>query len=409
MKLLFINGYISPKEYNEIFEQTKGEFQFAAQLLQEKLIVGLSNIFKDDFYMISAPFINPYPRGYKKINYIGSTPKSNEKYVSFFNLWGARNISRKHKLIKNSKDFLKLQDKEKYIIVYSPHVPFLETAYYLKKKDPKVKIILLLPDLPQFISLGNNKSFIYKVLKKYDIKKFNYYSKKFDAYILLTKQMNTYVNKSLNKKYMVMEGIADSTYLNNEKRNIEIKDNIKRKKTIITYAGTLHEKFGIKHLINAFRKIDDDDFVLNICGVGDSVNYVKNAALTDKRIVYHGQVDNKVVKEMQKTSDILINPRLNDNKFTQFSFPSKNLEYLETGVPVIAYKLDGIPEEYEEVLFYPNDNTIDSLKNKLIEVGRMTSKEKNEYKEKVKQFLKNKDIEAVALKIGKFLAEVKKC
>ena len=38
-----------------------------------------------------------------------------------------------------------------------------------------------------------------------------------------------------------------------------------------------------------------------------------------------------------------VNPRQNNEEFTKYSFPSKTMEYLASGVPVVAYKLDGIP------------------------------------------------------------------
>lgn len=399
MKVLLINGYISEKDKEYLYSNTKGDFQFAAEVYQEKLIKGLKNRLGNNFYSLSAPFINPYPQGFKKIKYKGFQINNNEKYISFFNLWGIRNISRKNNLIKKSKFFLDINDDNKYVIVYSPHVPLLETAVYLKKKDPKIKIILLLSDLPQFISLSNNRRIIYSILKKYDIHKFYKLSKKFDSYILLTKYMNEFVNKEYKKKYIVIEGISNNEQLKND-------NNLKNKKTIITYTGTLHKKFGVQFLVDTFTKIKDNNFQLNICGYGDSVDYIKNIALKDKRINYLGQITNKESLELQQKSNILINPRRNDMAFTKYSFPSKNMEYLATGIPVIAYKLDGIPDEYDDILFYPKDDSKEALKEKIIEVANLTEEEKQQLKKKTIKLLKNKDIEATADKIISFLEGV---
>lgn len=47
---------------------------------------------------------------------------------------------------------------------------------------------------------------------------------------------------------------------------------------------------------------------------------------------------------ISKNADVLVNPRQNDDEYTKYSFPSKNIEYLMTGNAVMAYMLDGIPE-----------------------------------------------------------------
>ena len=50
-----------------------------------------------------------------------------------------------------------------------------------------------------------------------------------------------------------------------------------------------------------------------------------------------------------------VNPRPGAADFTRYSFPSKTLEYLDAGKPVLAYRNDGIPPEYDEHLLYISD------------------------------------------------------
>jgi glycosyltransferase involved in cell wall biosynthesis len=53
----------------------------------------------------------------------------------------------------------------------------------------------------------------------------------------------------------------------------------------------------------------------------------------------------------------------------KYSFPSKTMEYMASGKPVVMYKLDGIPDEYDEYLFYADgSNGIEGLATKLKEV-----------------------------------------
>lgn len=402
MDIIFLNGKMPNNEKEEILKNTKGEFQFAAEILQERIINSLSNRENICLKILSAPFVNSYPFGYKKLYYKVSRNTSRENYVNFFNLWGVRNISR---MISLKKRITQIYDKNKetYILVYSPHVPFLEVACYLKRKYLNIKIVLILPDLPQFISLGNNKSIIYKLLKKYDIKKFYKLSNKFDGYILLTESMNEFVNKTKEKPYMIMEGIVSNNYIDTIEKNRmrEKNDNV-----TIVYTGTLHEKFGVKKLIDSFLKVKDKNRKLIICGSGDSENYVKESLNKDARISFLSQVSNKEAKIIQNKADILINCRQNTECFTKYSFPSKNLEYLSTGNPVIAYMLDGIPNEYKEVLFIPKNNTEEELINTINKVSNMTLDEINKYREKVEKFLLNKTEARVGKKIVEFLSRM---
>ena len=398
MKLLLLAGNFPKKNYSEILNNSIGSIQYAADIFQWNLISGFNKKLNSNFYLVSAPFINAFPFGYKKLFYKKKFITKNEIYVGFLNLWGIRNYSRQFNLIRSCKPFLK-EKGNKYVIVYSPHVPLLKCAYYLKKKDPTVQIILLVPDLPQFVALSEKQSIIYRLLKKIDIKEFYHYSSKFDKYILLTKQMNDVININF-KKYVVIEGIVDDQNFNYDNINLVDKKN---NKYIISYTGTLNKRYGICTLIDAFEKITSNKYNLYICGCGDAEEYVKEKSRSDKRIHYFGQVGSVESKRIQIQSDLLINPRQNIEEFTKYSFPSKNLEYLSTGNPVIAYKLDGIPSEYDKYLFYPKNNSVDELKNIILNVSKLDKKELIEYRKKVKKFIESKNIINTTEKIINFI------
>lgn len=400
MKLLMIGGNIPSTQLNEIMKNSKGLFQFSSNEFQNKLIMGFKEILKDDFYILSAPFINSYPNGYKKIYYRGLKCSANEKYVSFFNMWGIRNISRTFHLNKGLNSFLNEKDSEKYIIVYSPHVPFLKAAIKAKKRNKNIKIILLLPDLPQFVALSDNQSLIYRLLKPYDTKQFYKLSQGFDSYILLTEQMNDFVNAKRDKKFMVVEGIANNDYL----ETLSIK-HANRDEFKIVYTGTLHKKFGVKDLVDAFKLTTNQNYKLLLCGCGDSEEYIIKSAQEDKRIEYLGQIDNVSAVNLQRDANLLINPRKNTDEFTKYSFPSKNMEYLSSGNPVITYKLDGMPDEYDKILFYPNGNELIDLKNKIDEIYDMNDEQLNSYVKTVKKFMKSKSFVEVCKRILRFIEE----
>ena len=84
---------------------------------------------------------------------------------------------------------------------------------------------------------------------------------------------------------------------------------------------------------------------------------------------------------------MLVNPRQNTDIFTKYSFPSKTMEYLASGRPVIGYRLDGIPEEYYKYIQLVNDNSVDALKDKIVEVCSLPADERNRIGMTAREFI----------------------
>lgn len=367
---LFIGGYFDRDLEEDILLNSKNLVHSAANKHQKMFIDAMSNHI-GDFRVLSAPFIGAFPRDYKQILF-KPRKKSNKlvTYINFNNLWGYRNISRQLQLKKEVKNFANDSKKNKIIFVYSPHTPFLKAAKLAKKIDQDIKICLIVPDLPQFMNLRSKQPLLYRLLKKLDVKSFYKDLPIVDYFVLLTEQMNSLIN-IYNKKHLVIEGMVqdDDTGSNQQK---VLKDSpldpLQTEHIILTYTGSLHKKFGILNLLEAFTRTTDIRFRLNICGYGDSQKDIESYVKKDDRITYYGQVSSEKASFYQMHSNVLINPRQNTDEFTQFSFPSKTMEYMLQAKPIIAYKLDGIPNEYDNYLDYVVDNSIQSLTEKINEV-----------------------------------------
>lgn len=355
MKILFIGGVFAKENENEIIQNTKTYVEYSANIFQEKLIKG----FKEnncDIDVLSAPLIGAYPNAYKKIYFNGFKNKQEKyKYVKFINIWGIRNISRTLSLKKAVKYFIKLPEKDKLIIVYCPHTPFLEAAVYAKKKDKNIKICFVVPDLPQYMNFSEKNRAIYDFFKRIDIKRLNKLTTKVDSFVLLTEHMKYKLNVG-DRPYIVIEGIA------NEVGEI-IQKTQKSTEKYIVYTGKMSKKFGIVNLIDAFRLLKNENYRLVLCGTGDAVDYINEARELDSRIIYKGQVSYNEAKEWIAKADVLVNPRQNNEEYTKYSFPSKIIDYLQSGKPVVAYLLDGMPEIYKEFLFIPKDKSCEELAN----------------------------------------------
>lgn len=114
----------------------------------------------------------------------------------------------------------------------------------------------------------------------------------------------------------------------------------------VVYAGGLREAFGVLDLVDAVTR-SDGQWRLEIYGRGPESTAVEAAAATSSRVHFGGLVDGDDLQRIYSSADLLINPRHIDGDLPQYSFPSKLLEYMATGTPVMTTRLPTLPEDYE--------------------------------------------------------------
>ena len=107
----------------------------------------------------------------------------------------------------------------------------------------------------------------------------------------------------------------------------------------------------------------------------------------DSRIHYYGVVSAEKANEILQQADVLVNPRQNDDEYTKYSFPSKNIEYLMTGNAVVAYMLDGIPEEYASFFNVPKSNQTESLAEAMKEAMNEKTVEKAKKNKMIRDYI----------------------
>lgn len=139
----------------------------------------------------------------------------------------------------------------------------------------------------------------------------------------------------------------------------------------ITYIGTLGKHKGVHTLIDAFKKIEDDNITLNIIGKGYDEEEFKQMAKDDSRIVFHGFINNDNIKEYIDNANVLVIPSIcYDNS------PLVIYESFSRATPIIGSNIGGIPELVEDGLngyLFEAENS-DDLKEKLLKVINDTDK-----------------------------------
>lgn len=395
MNVIFLGGLFPPQYVKEIEKNSKGVIQNAANLLQWSFVKGLGNFYKTE--IITLPYIGAFPFLYKKIfipnikfNHIS---ESSDISLNFFNLLLVKHFFRyknaKRELIKR----LYNTSEQTTIIIYSIHSPFLLAAIHAKKKFPQVRICLIVPDLPEYMS--DNKNIFYLSFKKLDSYFINNALNEIDSYVVLSDEMVNAL-RIRDKPWVRIEGIFE------KQEDISLPEKDENK--VILYSGTLARRYGCMNLVEAFSKIELQNYQLWICGEGDTRKEIEQLAAINKKIKYFGQLPQEEVFKLQKRATILVNPRTSEGEFTKYSFPSKTMEYLASGTPTILHRLPGIPDEYFQFCYIAEEENSEGLKKKIIEVCEKSQTELQNFGKIAQDFILNtKNAVAQIEKVSKMI------
>ena len=362
--ILFLGGCFAKTILPRILQDSKHGVSDAADNLQWSFIDGLDHYFKY-LNIISAPNIGAWPLKYKKIFFCGGEfhhrTGTSDYTVSFLNValfhLLFRYISLKRALLKWAE---KLPgDTEKIIVIYELTSNRLLAARFLKKHLPNVRIIQIVPDLPQFMSESRNPG--YRILKWVDFKIMSRALRDVDGMVLLSEKMRDRLPIA-DKKFCVIEGI----FLPPAQEISAAKEPA----CTILYTGNLTRRSGIRMLLEAFSAIKDKSFQLWIRGEGILMPEIIAAAAQDSRIRCIPRVSRSEILAMQKRASILVNPVSPSEDFADYFFPSKTMEYLASGTPVVMFQLGCIPKDYYPYIDFPEDVTAQSLARKFLEIAK---------------------------------------
>lgn len=114
----------------------------------------------------------------------------------------------------------------------------------------------------------------------------------------------------------------------------------------IVFAGALERYNGVDVMLEALAQRPDPHLRLHIAGQGRLRGDVEAAARQDSRIVFHGLLDMEQLAALYAEGDLLINHRSDQRLDSRYVFPSKLIEYLASGLPVVSTRFRSLPEEY---------------------------------------------------------------
>ncbi len=403
LDILFL-GMLFPRDIEQnIKSKMRSGMQDAANALQWNLIDGLDENHCGTIKIVTYLPVDSYPRGYAEARIKPYVFQHSQSYRSDDIIVGCTNLTIV-KQFANERPFRRVLrawardggGRKKVLLLYSAEPLFLAMAQYMKTVAPEVRTCCVVADLPEF-SCARSLHGLHKIYNDYQARRAEKMYRFIDRFVLLTGQMAKKLHISV--PYMVMEGIAPETDAMQER---PIPPELEHRAYVL-YTGTLNYEFGIGTLLEAFSQMTDPELRLVICGFGEAEKTILKSA--DRRILYLGRVDRSQALALQRRAAVLVNPRQNNEEFTQYSFPSKTMEYLASGVPVVAYKLDGIPDEYDDYIHYVPDNAPRAMAEVLTGLLALPLVKRKEMGEEARRFvLKEKNAKSQTKRILDFLA-----
>ncbi len=381
MNIIYVSSCCSNGKFEQLRVSGETKTIPQAQKYHQLLVEGLSKQINGEVFAVSAvPTNHKWSKKVKYVKEIESFENITYIYESFINYPVLRQLT----LCSNAKKTIKKlcgKDRNTIIICDVLNYSVSKAALQVAKKL-RIKTIGIVTDIPGLQQSDlKNASFIKKLILKYASNKKLKQIEKFDSYLLLAEAMNEVINKN-KKPYVVIEGQAD---INMAKSVNDLA--LKQTPKVVMYAGSLHKEYGIKLLVEAFTLCNFEGYELHVYGKGNYVNELQNICSTNNSIKYFGVVSNEEVVKKQLTATLLVNPRPTNEDFVKYSFPSKTMEYMASGTPLLTTKIPSMPSEYFNYVYFIEDETVEGVKTALQTVLNKTDNELYEKGVLAKRFI----------------------
>ena len=265
------------------------------------------------------------------------------RLIGFLNLVVLKHATRFFAIVRAWPQIVRWRVETVY--VHGVHTPFLLAGLLFRARG--LRVIAVLTD-PPGVSLPTDGWFS-RLLKHVDRALAGMIIRRFSGVIALAPELAARHARGL--PVLVVPGIVGADWL--ARLTALPPGSPGNDRPVVLYAGGLHAAYGVDRLIDAAELLPDVDF--RFYGKGDQVARLIRASPANAS--YEGFVDAPALARAIRQADILVNPRPTGSRMAAQSFPSKLLEYLASGKPVLTTRLDAIPPEIAGCFDYPEDES----------------------------------------------------
>lgn len=327
--------------------------------------------------LLSAVPASPYPGSrnalFRSASFtIGETPG---QLLGYLNLRLLRHPSRFAQCLRIGLARLRRWQTQ-VLIVHGVHTPFLWFGVLWRRISGGV-LLAVLTD-PPGVSLPGESRMV-KLARRLDVRLTRGALRQADGVVALTTDLAA--DYAPGRPALVFEGFATMGPV--ERRDVT--GGLPRPPRVV-YAGGLSREYGVDRLVEAVLA-RSDALELEVLGRGELDEWVAQRAAADPRLRGPRFVDRDGVRAAYADADLLVQPRPADQDFVRHSFPSKLLEYIGAGVPVLSTRLAGIPDEYDDLLHWIEDDSPAGISAAIDSVLAMPEQERRERAARAAEFV----------------------
>ncbi len=360
MNVLMLSLLYPPKTLAQVSRASRDGLQNQINNYQWAFVEGVRQSLapEESLSLVNCLPVGIFPLYYRKA-WLPSWEETGYQELGSINIPAVKQWQRHKKAARAISAWVQNSPDNRQVLVYSLYLPYMQAVAKVKKSFPDIRATVIVTDLPNELGIASGrKGLLQKIEYAMGNRRMELCSV-FDGFVLLTKAMASALPIA-DKQRLLMEGlILPDKREGQEMEEVPAQGAVgaalkaaqeSKRAPIVLYTGTLNRELGIGELLEAFEGLPQVD--LWLCGKGDMEAQIQEAAREHPNIQYFGFVDQRQALAMQAAADVLINPRSPRGEFTKYSFPSKTLEYMRSGKPVLCYRLEGIPAEYGRYLMY---------------------------------------------------------
>lgn len=343
MNILMMTLMYPQDQMAEVTKNAKDKLQNQINSYQHAFIEGIKASPEDHLDILNSLPVGIFPLQYRQlILKSGKHDGGTIHQLGCINLPWFKQRGRAIAAERATAEWAARDTENRIVLVYTQYLPYMQALTKVKKRFLDLKVAVIVTDLPNEMGLETGRKGLLKRLEAHMGRKSLALLRQMDGFVLLTDPMADAL-QIREKPFTVIEGLI----LSNTPSTGHA---IAPERPVFLYTGTLEAGLGIGEMLGAFEQMPQYD--LWICGHGSMSTTVEEYAKRCPNVRFFGFVAQKEALAMQASATALLNPRQPSGIFTRYSFPSKTLEYMRSGKPVLCCRLEGIPSDYDPYLSY---------------------------------------------------------
>ena len=348
MKILFLGYVVSSEKANQLSGASVAGNTMQLELLRE--LNSMPDVDLDVCSILPVATFPTEPRKLIRSMYHEISPGIRAYSPGLITLPVLKQVAQIVGLLRAAAKLARHQEYD-HVLTFNM-LPLVGVAAWWVKKRRGVPIACLLADPP--VETRDTRSRITSA----PLAAYNWWTRRLlsavDQVIALTPEAaRTYAPQA---RAMVVDGAVPARLF----ADLPGRSAVQQEKTIL-FTGALTSYNGIAEIVAAMHLVTNPSAVLHIYGGGPMADFVRESARNSNRIVYHGKIDSSLIPKLQREAFLLVNPRQIDHPVSNVTFPSKMLEYMASGTPVLTTRLRSISSDYEDLVYFADVGSPEDL------------------------------------------------